>query len=871
MAKITGAYTSLSRGISQQVPEARLIGQHEHQVNMLTDPVIGLTRRAGTEFHDERVFNTGGQIPPNGPTRDSLRNFRVADYTTDGVEYSVLYPKLAASYDPSFPGGQTLLSTALVVLRKTTTTGGLGGFRPTVFANANTVTRFMEGISSATQLGRFLILTPKQGTPQPSQTDAWLATSNTRRAVIWVRGGAYSRRFKVTVTLDGNTYNATYTTPSASYGGSLNTTDIPFDDPEYTKKVNDRVNAYNAAVTQWIGTSGAAIQPPNIAQQLATSLENNTGNQGLFFADGAHVYISYNGLMALAVDDGGDGTLLRGVHMTVKSADLVSDHHYRDKVVQVQATPGEPAYYLRAVPLDGVSSYGPVRWEETARITMPTPTCPFLIGTIQNDTFYIADSPAALRAAAPLVASQLPDFSPRLVGDEESSPLPAWWTRPITYSGMFQDRLVIGVGAVLSMSEPGNYFNFFRATSLTVKDSDPVEVFALGTEDDTIRHSVIFDKSLLLFGDKQQYSIDGRVPVTPATTTVIQSSAVEDSTDAAPVAVGDLVFFAKRREAIAQLYQIEIGDVQDTSNSSDVGLQLSDYLTGAPSELLAVTSPNLVLFRTTESPRTIFVYRYIDQGRERVLDSWSRFDYDEAFGEILGLSLHNDQVVLLVHREAVTRDGVTWLGANGARSFIVAETQSLMTTLSGRPYLDSLRRWSAFSAGSSSRSWWNQPWLQAGMDGSSPYWLQGHNTAPGALAALQQDYPDVDSFKLWVGVPYPSYVTLTSPFRRDAKDTALTDGRLTVNRLDVSYRNAGGFNFRVEANGTEMSVAFNGRRLGASNNNVGQNPVSTGTVPCAVGKDSRQYRATITARDWQPLTITSIGWTGQWFYNAQRA
>ena len=37
MAKISGSYQSLSRGVSQQVPEARLDGQHPEQVNMISD------------------------------------------------------------------------------------------------------------------------------------------------------------------------------------------------------------------------------------------------------------------------------------------------------------------------------------------------------------------------------------------------------------------------------------------------------------------------------------------------------------------------------------------------------------------------------------------------------------------------------------------------------------------------------------------------------------------------------------------------------------------------------------------------------------------------------------------------------------------
>lgn len=893
MAKISGSYESISRGVSQQVPEARLDGQHTEQVNMLTDPVNGLTRRHGTAAIGEILINSSGRVPVTGNTRRGLRNMRVFDYNLNGNEYVLTYPTFPVTSDPGFSAHATVMQAA-VQLYKKTKAGGVSdtppGFMSVAYANPGTQTRMNQGVSAVTQVGRFVLLAPRLGTPQGPAEDSWMAVANRKRGVIWVRGGAYARKFTITVSLDGNTYSAEYITPSASYSGILTTADIPAGDAEYTKKVNDRVNAYNSAVTAWIGTAGAATQPPAIAHGLAQALETVTGNQGFFGARGAHIYAEYAGLTAISVDDGGDGTLLRAVHQTVRSADLLSDQHWGGKVVQVQADVNSPAYYLKATPVDGLSVSGPVRWEECPRIGMPPAAFPFIIGTLVNTTLHLADSPAALRAAVPTATQGLPDFAVRHVGDEETSPVPHWWGMPIHFLYMFQDRLVVGSGAVLSMSETSGYFNFFRSSSLTVKDNDPVEVYALGAEDDTIRHAVIFDKSLLLFGDKQQYSIDGRIPVTPATTTVIQSSAVEDATDAAPVAVGDLVFFAKRREDSCQLYQIEVGDVQDTSNSTDVGLQLSDYLPGRPVELLASTSPNVVLVRCEGAPRSVFLFRYIDRGRERVLDSWSRFDYGTAWGEIIGMTMSRDRVLFVVHRETYHDDGVSWPGASGGWGWLCVEEQSLLSSMSDVPYLDSTRKWTQFASGAPTRSWHNQPWLTTAVRKPSPYWLHGHTPAPAGAAALKADFPSLTDADLVVGLGFHAYVTLTSPFRRDNKDVALTVGRLTVNKVEVSYKNSGGFTASVVSRyglatkytpfnwtsvetpyGVTTSLKFNGHVLGALDSLLGIQPVSTGTTPCFIGRDSREYSLTLAANGWQPFTITSIGWTGQWFYNAKRA
>jgi hypothetical protein len=875
MAKISGSYQSLSRGVSQQVPEARLDGQHSEQVNMISDPVSGLARRHGTKFAHERRLPNLTPIPTSGPTRDCLRAFKTFDFTIDGNEYTLLYNSKKVEADPAYPGITDFINNTVSCVEKTPRTdpNNLGGFTE-VQMTASAKVAMAQGISAATQIGRYILLAPTFAIAQGAAVDSWLSVDNRRKAVIWVRGGAYSRKFKVTTTLDGSVFTGEFTTTSASYPGVLDTSDIPYGDAEYTKKVNDRVNAYNSAVTAWIGTAGAQTQPPYIAAQLAASLNGATGNGGIFYADGAHIYVNWAGLSAVTGDDGGDGTLLRVCHMTVKSAELVTDAHYNGKTVQVQASEGEPAYYLKAVAIDGVSGAGQVRWEEAPRITMPPANSPFLFGTIQQPGYplQIAESPAALRALTGGDAT-LPDIGTRAVGDDESSPTPHFWGKAITYLGTFQDRLVVAAGAVVSMSETSNYLNFFRSSTLTVKDSDPVEVFALGAEDDTIRHSVIFDKSLLLFGDKQQYSIDGRIPVTPATTTVIQSSAVEGASDAKPVAIGDLVFYGKRREGTSQLYQVEIGDVQDTSNAGDVGLQLSDYMPGKPVEVVATSAPNLVLVRTSGAPRSIFVFRYIDRRRERLLDSWSRFDYGPEFGEIMGMSTYDDKLVLFTHREA-TVNGEYLPGVSGGYSWLAVDTQSLMSGLSEYPYLDSWRSWNAFvgTGANPQRQWHNQPFLSVAATKASPFWLYGQKPAAGAADALVKDFPTITANDLVVGLEFPSFVALTSPFRRDSKDIALTVGRLTVNKLDITYRDTGGFYADVVTQmGTQRVLSFNGRQMGSPTNLVGVQPVSTGATPCFIGRDSRQYTIYLGANDWQPFTLTSIGWTGQWFYNAQRA
>lgn len=888
MAKISGAYTSLSRGVSQQPPESRLDGQHEAQINMLSDPVYGLSRRRGTVVEHSELANITGTLPEGSATREFFRQSQVHNVVLGTSRLSIITsrkPKVID--DPDYDQSDFVTNGFLKVFERDNNTGtpqDTGGFSDVVIpiASSSNVTAMLNrGVASVTSVGRYLIIAPHGATPKGTNQNKWSSVDNTKLGLVWIRGGAYNREFSITATIGGVTVEGSYTTPAASYGGVLDTSDIPFDDEEYTKKVNDRVNAYNSDVTAWIGIAGAAIQPDKIAAKLADALNDAEGAMPHSFASiGACVYCLNTGLSSMTASDSGDDTLARTVYLTVKSTDQLSADHWPGHVVRIQANPGEPEYYMEAVAEAAYEGPQKVRWVETCAETT-TQDFPFLIGTtfpeVGSNTLYLAESPAALKAGVGLLASyisELPNLGQRIAGDINTSPIPHWAGREVTHLTTFQDRLVVCSGNVVTMSGVGDYFNFYRRSALTVLDDDPVEVYALGAETDVLRHSIVFDKSLLLFGDRQQYSIDGRIPVTPATTVIIQSGAIAGATDCAPVANGDLVFFAKRRERRSSLYQIEIGEVQDTSNSSPVDLQLDGYLAGLARELVAVDRPNIILARFSGYPKSIFVFAYLDAGRERILDSWSRWDYPD---DIMCMVLEKDRLLLFFYEQARTVDGVEYTGMNGDFGWYTVATQSLLSSPPDMPYLDFIRPESEVFPNNNggdrhrSRHWHDQDFLVTAVKKPSPYYLHGHTPGPEGKYALTTDFPDLDTNDLVVGLPFSSYVTLTSPYKLDSKEVAITDGRLTVNRLTIHYKTSGGFIAITNTSRDPVeSLNSNGRVLGLPNNLVGRQPTESGRTSVFIGRDSREYSLTLAANNWRPLTLTSIQWEGQWFYNIRR-
>lgn len=886
MAKVSGAYPSLSRGVSQQIPEARLDGQHGEQVNLWTDPVAGLARRRGTTQQDLLLTNTVGSFynltaERQAELRAYFAAYRSAPYNTDGQELIVHYPTLPkpawANFTTQFPGG-------IWASKKVQPSGGASikavgrGFGATATALA---AKEDKGFAGACQVGRYFLLYPNS-TPftHATEVDAWQSQDN-NVAVVQIKAGLPNRLYRVFIQLNGTLHEFAYQTPSSAYSGALDTSDILTTDHEYTKKVNDRVNAYNSAVTQWITTAANATRPSYIASQLADSATASIGVVCQGSRGGAILFAWAFGLTinAVEVTDSGDDSAVNVTFNTVPSVDKLTSSHYTGKIVKVQPDRGVAGFYMRAVGVvvGGAPGWSKVRWEECPRTTQAPPAFPMVIlGTNQsagaaNGNLFAAATPELLATLLVGDTVSLPSFGTRLVGDADTSPAPRYVGRQVTYMAMFQDRLVMAVGNVLCMSEVGNYFNFWRTATLTVPDRDAVEIYALGSEDDTIRHGVLFDRSLLLFGERQQYVVPGQNPITPSTSTVMQSGAIEDSVDAPPIGGGSLVFFGKRRENSTEMFQISVGDVADTTNYTGLGLQLLDYIPGKPAQILHVSSPSLLFVRTDAAPSSLFVFRYIDQGSQRMLDSWSRFDYGEKFGQIVGMFLHDDAIYLDTWREAPQIGGTTYVGANGGFGWRTLERQSLLPQLDSLPYLDSMRPMTSFLSGAGAREWHNQPYLAAAVAKTGgAAWLYGLIEAPTSAGLFDATFGTlgVTQAQVYVGLPFQSYVELTSPRRRNQDGVAITQGRLSVGSLEVACSKSGGLVCSVSAYGNTESVTYRlGRRLGGPTNIIGTEPIDTTTVRHPVQREVREYTCKLAAREWLPLSITRVTWTGQWFMN----
>jgi len=886
--KTQDTYRSILKGVSQQPPAERLEGQHAEQVNLISDPVHGLVRRNGmvlsTQRHD--VITTTAL---DDALADSY-SYRVMPFSIRANPYDLLYrsrPQVGATTDAHLPG--------LMVYAKF----GAGSFLEVVTDVADTALAayLTGGLSAAVVLGRYLLLAGNTVQPSITLTNRFSAAANEDKAVVYIKTGQYDTKYRIRAKnrSTGITADVTYTTPTAAYGGTLVVDDLNPADPDYQFYLNNRIYAFENATNQWIATASHAVVPSAITTELLALLvaAGMTGwvqdDNYLMNPDIEYVFVG---------EDGTSGSMV-AVHTVVESEQHLTPRHYSGKIVKVQPVKGsEDVYYVEAD--TGSLAFGEATWRETAGVRQSI-TSMLAFATVEGSRFFVASSPtilAALVLAETAVVLDPPTFADSSSGDLVTMPPPAFATQPINLLAVFQDRLIVGAGNVLRLSQQGDYLNFYRQSVLTVVATDAAEIFAVGTQGDVIRKAALYDRNMTFYGDSYHYVLPGRTPFDPANPQFSVQYAIEGTGRSQPVQGGDRVFVLKEDSALAacQVLQLNPGVWQDSPQVDNISKQLRSYINGTPAEMVSLSSPSFLFVRTEFINRSegayplgrpfgMYTYNYLDApDGSRPHEAWSAWEWSAALGTSIGISANpggdgvllytlafNDvaggkgRSILVLNASARTEPtGLPYIdgmfpAATPAGLFTAAadyRVQQAVRTVrdasysTAVPVSDDVSRWavrpfSAYSVGDSPPQVVD-PLRWSGVLGFGDAWL-----------AANPDTLTLDG--VFTGFHFEAYVDLTSPVMRNHEDKARLYGHLTLTKLKVSTTKTGGIaGYVAHHSGIDRSLYFDGGYQLANTHSV------------FVGRESHRVQLRLSSVEWNPMTISSIAWQGDWKNNQTR-
>lgn len=275
-------------------------------------------------------------------------------------------------------------------------------------------------------------------------------------------------------------------------------------------------------------------------------------------------------------------------------------------------------YYVQFVADNQVLNYGPGSWEETIA---PSITFAFDPQTMPHELIRKANGHFELKPAT---------WENRIVGDNETNPIPSFIDTPIETAFVYRNRLGFLAGQTVILSRADDFYNFWNKTALTVSDDDPIDIDCTSTKPQTLRFVVPQSTGLVIFGQGEQFILNTAADVlSPKTAKINRLSNFNTSENVAPVDTGIAVGFVNTTGANTRHFEIFDISTDVSPKAAETSLPVSDLI---PDTIdIYKNDPNLSVFALGSKGGTeLFVYRYLQQGDKRQIEGWFRWTHADT-------------------------------------------------------------------------------------------------------------------------------------------------------------------------------------------------------------------------------------------------
>lgn len=777
---VSSSIPNLINGVSQQPFIARLASQAEEQINMVSSVVDGLMTRPTTR-HVAKIASTPYLSAfTHLIDRDVNERYVVVIaagdlkvYDLAGVEKTV-----------SFPNGKAYLN----ALESET------AFRATTVADVTFVLNTERPVAKLAD-----VLSPVRA-PE---------------ALVWVRQGAYSSDYKVTV--DGN--QATYTTGASASGVSSEPT-VKTDNIALNLR-NSLNTLLGAAFVCTLTGSTIHIKRANGAD-FDISVSDSLGDNGLKLVKGS--VQRFSDLPAKAPD----GFVCR---------------------VQGEATTGFDDYYVTYD--DDSATTGAGVWQEGIKggeqTSLDPATMPHTLRRNSDGTFTFGFGA----------------WEPRKAGDLDSVPFPSFVGRTLNDVFFHRDRLGFIADENVIMSQQGGYFDFFRETATQLLDTDVIDVASTYTEVSILKYAVSFNESLILFSDKTQFRLNGGDILSPKTASVDVGTQYDSALSARPVGVGSSIYFTSERGAFATLHEFYVEEGVETQDAVEATGHAPRYIPSEVYKLAGSSNDGWVIAVSRNAPGRLYPYKFFKDREGQLLQSSISYWSLPTGSTVLNVDFIGSELWLVIQRSdgvylealslapgrydegfefeialdrKVTRDDCT-------RTYNAGTNKTTVTLPYGVPLVPV-----RFVAGADDATYEPGEVIDYTVSGGS-YVLNGNVT------------------EFFAGIPRRSeYVFSTLLVREEAGAggaAAVNGGRLQLHKGRLQFANAGYFRVEVTPRGRDTySYPFTGTIIGSTDTLIGLAVAANGEFPFPIQCRNTDVTIRIVCDSHFPAAFLSLEWEG---------
>jgi len=393
------------------------------------------------------------------------------------------------------------------------------------------------------------------------------------------------------------------------------------------------------------------------------------------------IYLTFNSATNVSASGGPDGKYIRAFQDSINTFSSLPEQAKHNQVVKINnTTANQDDFYLKFVADDGTSGKG--YWEETIAPNVSTGinenTMPVaLIRTSLNPLTFRAtflDGSETINGL-PLL------WEPRLVGDNDSNSHPSFVDNTIQDIFLFNNRLGFLTEDNVSMSQAGDYYNFYHKSATTITAADPIDLSCASIKPAIVRSVVPITQGLLLFSDSQQFLMEAENGAwTPANCTISTIANYECDRYLKPIDLGSTVLYASRNQSWSRVFEIFTRGQRETPTVTETTKIVPEWVPQDITDSVG-SAQNGLWAASGRASSTLYLYKFFEQGDERPMAAWVKWTLPS---NIIHTAVQNDVLFVLT-------SGTEGYTVTQHKLVLAPSTGGLINSLGNTvdPYLDS--------------------------------------------------------------------------------------------------------------------------------------------------------------------------------------
>ena len=212
----------------------------------------------------------------------------------------------------------------------------------------------------------------------------------------------------------------------------------------------------------------------------------------------------------------------------------------------------------------------------------------------------------------------------RLVGDNDTNPIPSFIGKKINNMFFYRNRLGLLANESVIMSRAGDYFNFFANSSQVVAADDPIDLQATSVRPVSLNYTLSTSVGLIVFGPNEQFILSTDADVLSPTTTKINTiSTFECDPSVDAVAVGTAQAFISKSNLYSKLFVMLNIQREAAASIDDATQNVPEYVLSDVDTMVSSPAMSIISLGKSGSD-TIYQHRFFLQEDNRV-QTWYKW------------------------------------------------------------------------------------------------------------------------------------------------------------------------------------------------------------------------------------------------------